>query len=382
MRPLLLPLLGACLCSGCTMAALERSSLSQTESVAVLRSREVLEDFARTQQDPCALPAYASYYVGGVAVTDSASLGATTVWQHVVGANGFGSQNVNPALSRQLVQNWTVDPVIDPEKLEAMRWCFRYVLSGRESLGDDGVSLLARPDQVPGAPGRHFGVLDQLERLPPNWLFVGSLHDVPLNACYKAHVGNAWVWVTPDGVKGLADFTLILQDIARVNINSWTLFNPGLNPYPLQLEALDSRSYLDVAVEDASPGPGARITRIGSRSIQQRPADSDLPAAGLRVGDVIVSVNGVPVADAAGFRRAMPVYNPKDPNVTLGVVPNPGARQGNATVKVTRAPAAAVVVAVDPAGRLAPDTPYARIRADSQGSDPFLRSQISTLSSH
>jgi hypothetical protein len=363
------------------MTALERSSLSQTESITAMRYREVLEDFARTAQEPCALPAYASFYAGGVAVTDSASLGATTIWQHVVKMNGFGSQNANPGLSRQVGQNWTVDPVVDPEKLEAMRWCFRYVVYGRQSLGGDGVSLLARPDQVPAASGRHFGVLDQLERLPPNWLSVGSLSDVPLNACYKAHVGNAWAWVAPDGVKGLADFTLILQDIARISINSWTLFNPGLNPYLLQIEALANRSYLDVAVVDASQGSGAQITHIGSRNLQ-RPDIKESPLNGLRVGDVIVSVNGVPVADAAGFRRAMPVYESKGQKVILGIVTKPDAPPIDAPFDVTQAPAAAVVVSVDAAGRLAPDAPYYRVRVDSLGPDAFLRSQLSTVTSH
>ncbi len=374
MRPRLLPLLCACLCSGCTMAALERSSLSQTESITSLRYREVLENFARTAQDPCGLPNYASFYAGGVGVTDSASLGGTTTWQHVVGINGFGSQNANPGLTRQVGQNWTVDPVIDPEKLEAMRLCFRYVVYGPQSLGGDGVSLLARPDQVPGAPGRHFGVLDQLQRLPAGWLHVSSLGDVPVSACYKAHVGDAGAWVTPDGVKGLADFTLILQDIARININSWNLFNPGLNPYFLQLQASDNRSYLDVAVKDASPRRGAEITQVGI-------------APTLRVGDVIVSVNDVPVVDAAGLRNAMPAYDKNMTKAKLGVirkenVSKPDAGPETVFATVTQAPAAGVVVAVDAAGRLAPDAPYVRVRVDSLGGDAFLRSQLSTVTSH
>src|SRR5262249_42858842 len=143
----------------------------------------------------------------------------------------------NPGVSRQSAQNWTVDPVVDPEKLEAIRLCFKWALGGSDCIDSDGLSLLARPDQVPTAPGRHFGVLDQLERLPRNWLCVGRACDVPVHARLKAHAGDTWVWVMPEGVRGLADFLLIVQDVARVNINSSTLFNPGLNPHVLQLNA-------------------------------------------------------------------------------------------------------------------------------------------------
>jgi hypothetical protein len=48
-------------------------------------------------------------------------------------------------------------------------------------------------------------------------LQVGRLKDVPLGACYKAHCGGTWVWVMPDGMAGLADFTLVLHDIATLD---------------------------------------------------------------------------------------------------------------------------------------------------------------------
>jgi hypothetical protein len=38
------------------------------------------------------------------------------------------------------------------------------------------------------------------------------------------------VWVMPDGMEGLADVTLIFQDIARVQINSDSLFYSGTPP--------------------------------------------------------------------------------------------------------------------------------------------------------
>jgi hypothetical protein len=243
------------------MNSLERHTLVQTSTITDLRFTEVMEDFARIANDESALPIYASIYAGTVILTDTASLGATTDWQHAVGMNGFASQNANPALNRQSAQNWTIDPIVDPEKLEAMRCAFNWVIRGRERVTSDCLALLARPDQVPQAPGRHFGVLDRLHGLPPGWLCTGRIGDVPVHAAYKSHHGNTWVWVMPEGIQGLADFSLIVQDIARVNINATTLFNP--NPIPSQLSLNVTGGQVIVAVNgDGKLAPDAQYFRV------------------------------------------------------------------------------------------------------------------------
>ncbi len=66
----------------------------------------------------------------------------------------------------------------------------------------------------------HFGVLDQLEKLPLGWLHVNRSHFAPPDACYKATCGNTTVWVTSDGVHGLSEFTLIMLDIETTNPSS------------------------------------------------------------------------------------------------------------------------------------------------------------------
>ena len=132
--------------------------------------------------------------------------------------NGFASESANPSVSRSVNQNWSIDPIVVPEKLEAIRAVCRWVFWGPAGVSKESMSLLIRPDQAPPGPDRHFGVADSMAQLPAGWLCVGKLKDVPVCARYKAHCGDTWVWVTPDGIKGLADFTLIVQNIARVSL--------------------------------------------------------------------------------------------------------------------------------------------------------------------
>jgi hypothetical protein len=222
------------------MLSLERHTLAQAGSVIDLRYREVLDNLALIANQPTALPAYSSIFSGLAQVTDTGQVLSTTIWQRVRGVpvvqNGFASEAASPQVSRTVFQNWTLDPIVVPEKIEAMRCACQWVLYGPERACSDCPDLLASPDQAPG-PGRHFGVADRLARLPKGWLQVGRLKDVPLGACYKAHCGDTWVWVMPDGLPGLADFTLVLQDIARVDSNSPTLFNLPPAPSGLRVDA-------------------------------------------------------------------------------------------------------------------------------------------------
>jgi len=215
-------------CAGCTMGTLRRETLTQVDSAVDLHYREVMDNLALFADDPNALPVFASIFTGTSQITDTESFGETTVWQRAKGLNGFGSQTAAPVVTRQIGQNWTVDPIVDPERLEAIRFSLWWVIYGPQSVGPEGISLLARPDQVPNLAGRHFGVLDQMNRLPNGWFRRGGSDEVPRNTAYKACHGGISVWVLPEGVRGLADLSLVLQNISRVNINSTTLFNPGL----------------------------------------------------------------------------------------------------------------------------------------------------------
>ena len=210
----------ACACTGCTMMSLDRHTVAQSNSTIDLRYREVMDNLALIANDRSSLPSYSSIFAGTVSVQDSGTLNSTTTWPF-----SAGMEAVNPSFNRQISQNWTLDPIMVPEKLEAMRATCQWVIGGPGRVSKESMSLLIRPEQAQPGPDRHFGVADKLAQMPAGWLGVGRLKDVPLCARYKAHSGLTWVWVTPDGMKGLADFTLIIQQIARVYSNHPTLFN-------------------------------------------------------------------------------------------------------------------------------------------------------------
>jgi len=246
-------------CTGCMMTSLDRNSVAQANTVMDLRYREVLDDAALIASCPAALPSYVSIFTGTSQITDTGTMVSTTMWQHVKAAgaqNGFASEAANPQFSRQVFQNWALDPIMVPEKLEALRACYRWVVYGPQTLGARDTSLLASPDEDP-SPGRHFGVADRLQALPPGWLHVGVLKDVPAAACLTAHCCDVWVWVLPDGMPGLADFTLIMQDIARVDSNSTTLFT--LPPAPSILRFATSDPPFLKRPDDPSQGRDIKL---------------------------------------------------------------------------------------------------------------------------
>jgi len=204
-------------CAGCTTLALQRQTNSQAASPTDIRYQEVVDNLAMIAHDPAALPAYSSIFAGTAQITDTAQLLSTTTFGPAAAA-----EVVNPQYTRLVLGNWTLDPINAPEKLEAIRCACRWVIYGPEIACHDCAGLLASPEQAP-YPGRHFGVADRMAQLPQGWLHVGRLHEVPAKACYKSRSGDTWVWVMADSMKALADFNLILQDIARVDINSTTL---------------------------------------------------------------------------------------------------------------------------------------------------------------
>lgn len=226
----------ACACTGCTMMSLERHSVAQTDSAIDLRYREIMDNLAMIANDPSTLPSYSSIYAGTAFVQDQGELISTTVTPWLAKA---GSQAVNPQLNRQIGLNWALDPIVIPERLEAMRAACQWVIGGPNHVHKDSMSLLIRPEEAEAGPDRHFGVYDKLAQLPPGWLYMGRKRNVPACARYKAHCGETWVWVTPDGMKGLTDFALIIQHLARAPINSEILFHFPASYTPVMFRTSD-----------------------------------------------------------------------------------------------------------------------------------------------
>jgi hypothetical protein len=240
----LVPVIAGSGCVSWGMAPrLAKRTMWQETSDMDLRYEEVLYNLAMIAREPTSLPVYAPIYAGTPAITDNAQISNSTALQHFIAPSafeGFAQDSLNPQLQRQDVENWSLDPIIVPEKLEAMRACCQWVIYGPDFATRDHPGLLLSPDEFPVEDrDRHFNVADQLSRIPNGWLHWERRVSPPHGAAFKARCGDMWAWVTPEGVAGLSDFTLVIQNIARVDINSLTLFSIGMRTSSFSFLTMD-----------------------------------------------------------------------------------------------------------------------------------------------
>ncbi|MGH7169972.1 MAG: hypothetical protein ACRELG_06830 [Gemmataceae bacterium] len=270
--------------SGCTMMSLERHTIAQNSSAVDVRYREIVDNLAIIANDRSRLPNYSSIFVGTIFVQDQGQLISTTTWPFSV-----GMQATNPSGNRQISQNWALDPIMAPEKLEAIRAACQWVIGGPDYVSKDSMSLLISPEEAPPGSARHFGVAKDLAKLPEGWLRIGCSRDVPKCARYKAHFNQTWVWVMPDAMKGLDELSLIIQSIARVYINSPTLFN--LPAYFAPLTFLTS---------DTDPDDRFRFA-VTANVDQSGHLQTTLPYIPLRIETTGVDANLRSLISAAGI---------------------------------------------------------------------------------
>lgn len=241
MQRLMLALSLAFTSFGCTTMSLERHTLEQIHSAVDCRNQQVLNCLATVAADGDALPSFALLSDGVTRVLDMGTVNANTTWTRAVAS--FATESLAGTLSRSPQGQWTVDPIVEHERLEALRCACRWALYGPERAGGEAPGLLSDAAHDP-SPGPHFGVADRLERMPKGWLHVGSLKDVPAGACVTAHCGDTWVWVMADGTAGLAEFILVLYDIATLDRSA--IYSPAL--------LITLTRYTGTSVKDRSAG--------------------------------------------------------------------------------------------------------------------------------
>jgi hypothetical protein len=212
--------------SGCITPSLERHALSQIKTSADFRYQATLHCLAMVAADPGSLPSYALLSNGAAMVQDTGVANAATTWALAPKAL-FKSEVLGFTAAHAPQAQWTVDPVTDYTQLEALRAACQWVLEGQDLSVLPSISILADPvcsrwatattDPAGQTPPPHFGVDRRLQRLPQQWLGRGRAGDVPKDACYSEECGQVAVWVMPEGLTGLAEFTLVLQDIATLD---------------------------------------------------------------------------------------------------------------------------------------------------------------------
>ncbi len=193
--------------TGCTSLALERTTLNQIQTLSDLRQQVTMDNLAIFVDNPSALPSYLVISAGTASISDTGTVAGSFTWQRGIPT----TRGLNPSGSRNWQENWTLDPVHDPEILDAMGCAFHWVLDLPDAKCDDCVKKLHK-----------FQVLTKLSRVPPGWFHVGRKRDVPKGVCFSSCCHGTYVWVTADGLKGLTALTLILIDLATTDTTSLT----------------------------------------------------------------------------------------------------------------------------------------------------------------
>jgi hypothetical protein len=206
-----LPLLAGCQ----THVNLRNNSVRTTGTLADLNYQQVLNNVAQFTANPSTMPSLAVFNAGTVTVADQktanfSATGAPTVTHAQQAGSGLPILSIllNPSVSRTLTENWSMAPVTDIDNLRRIRCAMQLlVLGGRETT--DCHECLKQLERF------YLGEMDRFECLiPMGWYCIGRKHDVPKDACYAAHYGDIYVWVMPQGLEGLTQFTMTVIDLA------------------------------------------------------------------------------------------------------------------------------------------------------------------------
>ncbi len=242
-------ILGAALCAavtGCTHHQLTRSAVLTTGTVMDIQYRTVLTNLAMLSSHPEALPSHIDLVDGVVQVNDEAAFGTSGGFTST--GTRFGIERYGPSGRRQVSEQWGTDAVTDPQRLTGLQDLYRVALglpplpppnavaylrlgeAERHKIG--GVERAGRDGSRPGAPpeapmgqggsshsegiepsGEDGGRSVPIEVLlsdvpPPGWFHLGGRRDVPKDVCYVGRSGDRYAWVTPEGMPGLARFTV------------------------------------------------------------------------------------------------------------------------------------------------------------------------------
>jgi hypothetical protein len=192
---------------GCRAVSLERQTVNQALSNTDLRYQMVLDNLAIVAAHPGAIPSFSAITDQQGTVTDGIKLDSNTAID--AGFKSIKSELVSINGSQQPQLQWTTDPVASPDSMLALQAACQYAICGSVEPGSKFESKL-----------KQYQVLADLQALNAGWLRCGRKQDADRCACYVAHCGNTYVWVSSSGMKDFSEFTLILMDIATVDTTS------------------------------------------------------------------------------------------------------------------------------------------------------------------
>lgn len=235
------------LVGGCAHQQLTMSTVLTANSFQTIVYQIVLNNIAMFAAEPNTLPWHVRVRDGTVQIQDRIGIGQQGGGFSTFEGGGLGIETYGPQGSRQVALQWGTDAVGDPIQLYALQTVYRRVL-GLPPLPEPNFIAEARrirpsegdsdDENPPGDTDRETrSLLGSVEvsrsgEVPVGWFFIGGKKDVPKAARYVGRYGDCYVWVMPEGVGGLARFTLLVLSIVKFDAaeqegGGGLMFTPG-----------------------------------------------------------------------------------------------------------------------------------------------------------
>ena len=237
-------------CGGCTHRQLSRSMVSQASTIVTVEYEMVLDNIAMLIDEPTLLPWHVRIIDGTVQINDEGGISE-------FGAQWGGTPGFTQAFRavRSVTEQWGSHPVTDPLVVKTLQDVYHQAIglppvpdppllsqlsataapsSGAEPVAtgggqeqDESKSAADRDSataaqQTDDASTGQTSTLAQLRgqiEVPAGWFCTGHKHDVPPTACFVGHHRDRYVWVMPDRVNELSQFTLIVLAITKHGMN-------------------------------------------------------------------------------------------------------------------------------------------------------------------
>jgi hypothetical protein len=200
--------------TGCVTRALQSETVAATRTLMEAENQQVLDNIARFVANPGAMPHFAVVSGGTFQMSDT--LGVTPA----LGWNQFGLTSVMLGFNgqRNAANQWSLQPVYDPDKLKKMRCLYRYVTNPSNpnfclDCNEYFAALSTTAKTATPLTTATAHVNDGCG-VPTGFYRCGRKCDVPACACYVAQCGDVNVWVEPSGLDGLTRLTLLVLDLA------------------------------------------------------------------------------------------------------------------------------------------------------------------------
>ena len=196
---------------GCVHVPLRKNTLRQAQSLSDLHEQQVLSNIAKSIAEPNSVPYFATPKAGSTQVTGTGGSTLSLLWNpRTIVSETFGL-NASGTLS----ENWTLEPINNPDKLNLMSCLLKHVTCKTYDECEDCEKRLSMffKDKYPAC-------------LPRCWFHHGCKSDVPKNCRKVGRHDSTFVWVTPEYYGELNAITLAFLDIATADLSAFQPSKP------------------------------------------------------------------------------------------------------------------------------------------------------------